>query len=351
MYGFFSMPKNVTQNERRQFKNHMCSLCDSLHDNYGLKGRFFTNYDLTTISVLAAALDKSFSESIPQSSKIICTRFLSHSKPHELFSFFSAISIMLAYCKKYDDMCENQGTDVSIKSGEKIRIADNILSQYGLDKNFFESIIQRQHQYENYSTDIDLLSEPTGEMISQILTVMCKIQNLDYFIPKIRKLGKEIGKLVYVYDGIFDYQSDIISGMFNCIHDCFIKNQKPSPEIANDIMAYIGELKENISYIIDSINFPNDPSMLKKVLLKDITVKGEDHTGMIKRDFRNSSSRLSNKIVYAIISGSLVVQHVSAFYSPWTIPQDPCEWVQCVCCTCFGITCLGICNFMERFEG
>ena len=102
MYGFFSIPKSSSLNQKIHYKRHMCALCDSLHDNFGVRGRFFTNYDLTTIAIIFASLNSDEPE-IHNPSKIICSRIISHKKPPEIYSVFSAISIMLAYCRILDE--------------------------------------------------------------------------------------------------------------------------------------------------------------------------------------------------------------------------------------------------------
>jgi len=70
MYGLLSLPKITSKNDRLEYRKHMCALCDSLHENYGLKGRFFTNYDMTTISIIISALKGSISDEISEPSKI-----------------------------------------------------------------------------------------------------------------------------------------------------------------------------------------------------------------------------------------------------------------------------------------
>ena len=49
MYGLFNIPCSVKSSEQKEYRNYMCTLCDSLHEDYGIKGRLLTNYDSTTL--------------------------------------------------------------------------------------------------------------------------------------------------------------------------------------------------------------------------------------------------------------------------------------------------------------
>lgn len=312
MYGLLSLPKKSSRNDRLEYRKHMCALCDSLHERYGLEGRFFTNFDLATISLIISELKGSLSDEISEPSKIFCLRPLSYNKQPDIFSFYSAVSIMMAYCQKYDDNCEKNYINIPKKLKNKVDIADNTLRQFGLNKNFFETIIQSQHNLEIGDVNLDLLVQPTGELIARILSVTCKILKLDEYIPQIQELGKELGKLIYVYDGIFDYRKDIKLGSFNCVLSCFVKNRTPSPEIAEEIIRYISKTKENISNIIDNLDFPHGSSLVKTILLQNITVKEEKNRSKIKNLIYTKSAQLNRQVIFGIISGNMIIQTAAA---------------------------------------
>jgi hypothetical protein len=107
-------------------------------------------------------------------------------------------------------------------------------------------------------------------MVSDILTVACKILKKDENIPKIQELGEELGKLIYVYDGLLDYQNDLNLGLFNCIHSCFIRNRYPSTELADQITDYILQIKTNIKQIIDLFDFQKGSTLIEMILLQPL---------------------------------------------------------------------------------
>ena len=64
----------------------MCLLCDSLHANFGLKGRFYTNYDLTACAILIESLTKQ-ELNLSNPSKLVCIRPIFYKKPPEIYTF------------------------------------------------------------------------------------------------------------------------------------------------------------------------------------------------------------------------------------------------------------------------
>ncbi len=158
MYGLFNIPCSVKSLEQKEYKNYMCTLCDSLHEDYGIKGRLLTNYDSTTLALLIGALDKSLKKEISASPSFLCLRPLMHKKSPDKFKFVSAVSIMIAYSKSYDETIEN-GKKMPHWISRSSDLASNYLSRYGLDKSFFENKLQEQHRLEKECNTIEALRE------------------------------------------------------------------------------------------------------------------------------------------------------------------------------------------------
>ena len=80
MYGFLTIPKSATPSEKEEYKKYMCTLCDSLHDSYGIRGRLFTNYDTTTLALLIGAFNESSNNKLSDHPKYLCLRPLMQKK-------------------------------------------------------------------------------------------------------------------------------------------------------------------------------------------------------------------------------------------------------------------------------
>jgi hypothetical protein len=167
MYGLFNIPCSIKSSEKKEYRNNMCTLCDSLHENYGVKGRLLTNYDSTTLALLIGALDKTLKNEISASPRVLCLRPLMHKKSPDKFKFVSAVSIMIAYSRSLDETIEN-GKKMPHWMSRSSEKASNYLSRYGLDKSFFENKLQEQHRLEKECNTIEALSAPSSEILSKI---------------------------------------------------------------------------------------------------------------------------------------------------------------------------------------
>ena len=167
MYGLFNIPCLVKSSEQKEYRNYMCTLCDSLHEDYGVKGRLLTNFDSTSLALLIGALDKSLKKEISASPRVLCLRPLKHKKSPDKFKFVSAVSIMIAYSRSLDETIEN-GKKMPFWMSRSSEKASNYLSRYGLDKSFFENKLQEQHKLEKECNTIEALSAPSSEILSKI---------------------------------------------------------------------------------------------------------------------------------------------------------------------------------------
>ena len=309
MYGFLKIPNSASLSEKREYGKYMCALCDSLHENYGMKGRLFTNYDSTTLALLIGALDESFSSDIAEAPKYLCLRVLKHKKVPESFKFSAAISTMAIYAKFLDKAIE-RNKKISKWVIKSSILADEYLSKYGLGKPFFEDKLQEQHRLEGESRDIESLSRPTSEGMSKVFYAIGKLIDKPRYSVILGELGSEFGKLIYIYDAVIDYQNDLKSGVFNCINACYFnKYPKDLQQVSEEIYNLIEDTKINISLALNKINFKNSKKalLIRKILLQDPKIKlgasrkEESNTaGKIKPSFTiRREKRLTKGVIYA----------------------------------------------------
>lgn len=280
MHGFLKMPKKASLSEKEEYKKYMCLLCDSLHQNYGLRARLFVNYDCTTLALLIGGLDESLRNEVlskPERKKRCCLLKPRESSP-KVFDFVSALSIMLGY-SKYLDKAIEEGKRMPKRIDRLADSASIHLLKNGLDKPFFERMVKVQHAYEEGGCeDIETLSLPTSEIVSRIFCVAGGLAGrIDYF-ENLKKLGQEVGRMIYVYDGLLDYHQDLKNNSFNCIRTCYFRDgfngrksialEKVSGEISN----LLQDTENNISVILDEMEFTN-VSFIKKIFLKNLEGK------------------------------------------------------------------------------
>lgn len=316
MYGFLRPPITASQYELREYKKYMCTLCDSLHENHGIKGRLFTNYDSTALAFLIGALDKSLDDELDGPPKYLCLRPVKHKKAPNIFKFISEVTIMLAYTKFLDNSIEKNGhVRVPKWINKQSVLADAYLSKYGLGKSYFESILQEQHRLEKNHANIDDLSAPTAEIISKILSISCELTDKMEYTESFKNLGYEVGKLIYICDGLLDYHTDLKNGSFNCIHGCYVGRNSNIKQVSDEVYYFINNLQSTISLMLNKIEFTKDTKFLEKILFQDIAVKERNgrRKNILNKSFCESyHNRLTSAAIYGILAGTLLTQTAAA---------------------------------------
>ena len=350
MYGLFNIPCSVKLSEQKEYRNNMCTLCDSLNEDYGIKGRLLTNYDSTTLALLIGALDKSLKKEISASPRVLCLRPLKHKKSPDKFKFVSAISIMIAYSRSLDETIEN-GKKMPRWMSRSSEKASNYLSRYGLDKSFFENKLQEQHRLEKEYNTIETLSAPSSEILSKIFGTIGELTNKTGYSSSLEKLGFELGKLIYVYDGLLDFQKDSKAGIFNCLSACYLNQDKDIRRISIEIFDFIENIRNNISSILKNIEFENNDNLIKRIFLQDFEIKEINHIQNILYVFKGLKSTcgtritLSKQTIYDIMTGNLPMKFVQDDRAIVDLLPDPAasaaccrtlpEPIQTCLCVCF----------------
>lgn len=340
MYGLFNIPCSVKSSEKNEYRKYMCTLCDSLHEDYGVKGRLLTNYDSTTLALLIGALDKSLNKEISASPGVLCLRPLVHKKSPSKFKFISAVSIMLAYSRSLDETIEN-GKKMPHWMSKSSGLASKYLSRYGLDKTFFENKLQEQHRLEKESNTIEALSAPSSEIISRIFGAIGELTEQTQYSSNLKKLGFELGKLIYVYDGLLDFQEDSKAGVFNCLSACYLNQDKDVQRVSIEIFDFIENTRNNISSILNNIEFENNDNLIKGIFLQDFEIREMNHKQDILSAFKGMKSTcgtgitLSKQTIYDIMTGKLSIKLIQDNRAQ--INLDTCSY-------CVPISCVGCCG-------
>ncbi|CAG0956549.1 hypothetical protein METP3_00568 [Methanosarcinales archaeon] len=339
MYGLFNIPYSVKSSEQKEYRNYMCTLCDSLHTDYGVKGRLLTNYDSTTLALLIGALDKSLKKQIPASPRVLCLRPLTHKKSPDKFKFVSAVSIMIAYSRALDETIEN-GKKMPYWMSRSSEKASNYLSIYGLDKSFFENKLQEQHRLEKECNTIEALSAPSSEILSRIFGAIGELTDQTVYSSNLEKLGFELGKLIYVYDGLLDFQKDSKAGIFNCLSACYLNQDKDIRRISIEIFDFIENTRKNISSVLKNIEFENNDNLIKRIFLQDFEIKEINNNHNILYIFKGMKSTcgtritLSKQTIYDIITGNLPMKFVQ---------DERAQFDNLICDLCILVICFGCC--------
>lgn len=262
MYGLLRLPSFATVTEKAKYGKYMCALCCALHNYFGLTARIFANYDCTTLALLIGALDRSFDRAVLLGARKKPAGCLSKSRaPHEHFRFISSVSVMLAYAK-FLDRAIDKGKRMPSWIRKLSTAAFNHLSVYGLDESFIRQNLKQQHELEESGCDdIGALSAVSSGIVSRICGGIAVLTGNPQHLVSLEALGAEIGKMVYVLDGLSDYAKDIRRGRFNCIQACRLEDVRGREEVGG----FLNNVRGNIASLLAEMQA--DTSLLRGIFL------------------------------------------------------------------------------------
>jgi hypothetical protein len=136
------------------------------------------------------------------------------------------------------------------------------------------------------------------------------------YSSNLKKLGFELGKLIYVYDGLLDFQNDSKAGIFNCLSACYLNQDKDIRRISIEIFDFIENTRNNISSVLKNIEFENNDDLIKRIFLQDFEIREINHKQNISYIFKGMKSTcgtritLSKQTIYDIMIGKLSMKMI-----------------------------------------
>ncbi len=167
------------------------------------------------------------------------------------------------------------------------------------------------------------------------------------YSSNLKKLGFEPGKLIYVYDGLLDFQNDSKAGIFNCLSACYLNQDKDIRRISIEIFDFIENTRNNISSVLENIECENNDDLIKRIFLQDFEIREINHKQNISYIFKGMKStcgtgiKLSKQTIYDIMTGNLPMKFVQDERAEFDLGSLGCLCIVIPfvlifgCCTCW----------------
>ncbi len=240
-----------------QFRFYRCSLCDALGSIFGSMARLLTNNEMA----LCLAIASSYGDLPKSRRRFLCPALSIHRKlqadlPPVLF--LAAITVILAHEKIIDDVYDGDTypSGIIARKLSKWRIkAESILRGQGFPVENIVDAFYHQRTIEHSSiTDLFLLSEQTSAVMGDIFGHLAFLMNKPIMRERFCRLGKGIGRFVYVLDAAFDVDTDRRSGAFNPFLSCAAGGGKFEPSnlkwVSSRVAPVLREIWKDISSVI-----------------------------------------------------------------------------------------------------
>lgn len=276
MFGYIKADKpEMRIKEYEYYRGVYCGLCRALGKCGGQCARLSLSYDFAFMALVRMAIE----ESSPTFKSRRCLAHPTKKRPmaeiNETLEFCASASLLLSCGKLRDDISDERGRKKAVAvlalpflSGMKRKPA----KKYKVLEDALVISLSELAEYEKSAKEpsVDVPAEIFGNMLSDIFAF-----GLEENKSKIaRKIGKHIGKWIYIIDAIDDYEDDVKKKRFNPLITAYGNDGLPRSAKDGLITALTHELIE-AEKAFDLIDYPDED--IKEVISNII------YLGMPKR--------------------------------------------------------------------
>jgi hypothetical protein len=224
MFGFLPGPCGCfSRQDRSLYRSHFCGLCNALRSRYGLWARWLVNRDAAFLSLLGSALRPA----PPVVSRATCCN--PWAKPRELVQcashveYAAAVTVCGLAAKLQDDAQDERGPRrwISKLGARAVRRFANravgVLKRSGFRVRLVMGALAGQLRRESASTPGSMEAvQPTRFAYGEIFAHLPSVTGTDPAqAGALRRLGENLGELIYVTDAWDDFDEDCRKGRFN----------------------------------------------------------------------------------------------------------------------------------------
>lgn len=218
MFGYTAPKKlDLTLKDNYLYKAHYCGVCGALR-NHHLFFRLATSYEATLLSLLLAAQNPN----PPQQTRLFCPFSGEFGRgvvidAEECVSFAAEATLLMGYYKLNDQKRDQPKTAIFIKPLEKtLQASKDRLYSFGLDIYEFDRLEKLQIKLEQKDKlNLDDILMPTSRALGLVLSFTAELTKTYRNKENLYALGEALGKLIYIFDSIDDWENDKKRNGFN----------------------------------------------------------------------------------------------------------------------------------------
>lgn len=253
-----------------------CGVCKGIGQSCGQISRFGLSYDVTFLSVIFHNI-KNCDVKLEKSSCITkCGVVRSKmAVPDDLTRALGALNTVLLYYKLIDDIADE-------KKGAVKRLV--FARGFAKAKKKYPQVCQivdrnmrlQDEREKGKCSSIDMAADATATMLAEISDQLLE----EYATEYTHRLFYDLGKWIYVIDGLDDYEKDIQKNNYNPFYECYhskdkqcllTENNKDFEFLFNSLFYDMRECLNNIKFhfnrdLIDNILLRGLPHTTKRIL-------------------------------------------------------------------------------------
>lgn len=211
MFGYVRINKmDLTFREFETYKAYYCGLCKYLKRNHTEISRLTLNYDITFLIVLLTSVYEPASEVYHEHCIVNPLKEKKHIS-NEITEYAASMNILLSYYKLQDNVADDGGIKNKLAEIAYRKSFDTALKKYPEKARSIKENLDRLSDLEkSESTNIDEISNTFGNLMAEVFSYKD-----DEYAQRLKNVGFNIGKYIYILDAFADLDDDIKNKSYN----------------------------------------------------------------------------------------------------------------------------------------
>lgn len=215
MFGYVRINKmDLTFREYEHYKAYYCGLCKYLKRNHTELSRMTINYDITFLIVLLSSIYQPSAQVFHEKCIVDPVKKKKHII-NEITEYAASMNILLAYYKLEDDVNDEGDIKSRLVRRAYRKSFMTAYDKYPQKAGFIKACLgELRSLEEDQSTSIDQTSNCFARLLEEIFDYKD-----DEYRDRLRKVGFNIGKYIYIMDAYEDLDEDLEKGRYNPFTD------------------------------------------------------------------------------------------------------------------------------------
>ncbi|MDY2793780.1 DUF5685 family protein [Peptostreptococcus porci] len=211
MFGYVRINKmDLTFREFETYKAYYCGLCKYLKRNHTEISRLTLNYDITFLIVLLSSVYEPASEVYHEHCIVNPLKEKKHIS-NEITEYAASMNILLSYYKLQDNVVDDGGIKNKLAEIAYRKSYDTALKKYPEKARLIKENLDRLSDLEKAeNTNIDEISNTFGNLMAEVFSYKD-----DEYTQRLKNVGFNIGKYIYILDAFADLDDDIKNKSYN----------------------------------------------------------------------------------------------------------------------------------------
>lgn len=211
MFGYVRINKmDLTFREYEHYKAYYCGLCKYLKRNHTELSRLTINYDITFLIVLLSSIYQPSAQVFHEKCIVDPVKKKKHII-NEITEYAASMNILLTYYKLEDDVNDEGGIKSRLARRAYKKSFKTAYGKYPKKADFIKKCLgELRSLEEDQSSSIDQTSNCFARLLEEIFDYKD-----DDYRDRLRKVGFNIGKYIYIMDAYEDLDEDLEKGRYN----------------------------------------------------------------------------------------------------------------------------------------